>query len=382
MENFIIYNPTKVIFGKGAIEKLPCYFPSGIKKVLLMYGQGSILKNGIYEQVTGQLNIAGTEWIDFPGIKPNPVIEHVREAIQIAKKNNVQGIVAIGGGSVIDSAKAVAAAIRYDGDPWNLFTGKFKPDSALPLYAVLTLAATGTEMNSFAVVQNEQEGLKGSFASPYVYPQLSFLDPGYTISVPADQTGYGVTDLCAHAMEAFFGNGDSPLSDRFIASIISEAQIAGTALLKDLQNYDLRARIMYAATMALNNLTTYGKVSGDWGVHGIGHELSLAYDIPHGATLSVVYPAWFRLMSDRIPLRISRFGVLVFGTGVIRDVIRKTEQMFTEFDCPVRLQQLNIEHIDEQTLIKNMIKNKVSGYAQELLLEDYQKLIEFMKLPV
>lgn len=381
MENFVIYNPTKVFFGRNAIEKLPKNFPTTIQRILLLYGKGSIKQNGIYEDVTRQLRIAGLEWVEYSGIKANPVIEHVREATEVVRKNNLQAIVAVGGGSVIDSAKAIAAASPLNIDPWKLFTGECKPTSSLPVIAVLTLAATGSEMNSFAVVQNHEEGLKGSFASPFAYPLLSFLDPTYTFSVPKNQTGYGITDLCAHAMEAFFGGGDASLSDRFVASIIQEATIAGPALLNDLHNYDLRARIMYAATMALNNLTAYGRISGDWGVHGIGHELSLAFDVPHGATLSVVYPAWLRLMSERIPQRISRFGVLLFGTGVHRDIIRKTEQMFELFQSPIRLHQLNLSNFSSNQLISQLEKNKVSGYEHKLQIDDYQKLIEFMNLP-
>ncbi len=381
MENFVIYNPTKVFFGKNSIEKLSKNFPSDIRKVLLLYGQGSVKQNGIYDDVVGQLRLAGVEWIEFSGIKPNPVIEHVRAAIQVVKENNIQAVVAVGGGSVIDTAKAIAAAspVNTD-DPWKLFTGEFKPSTALPVFAVLTLAATGSEMNSFAVVQNREAGLKGSFGSPLVYPAMSFLDPSYTLSVSKEQTGYGITDLCAHSMEAFFGGGDAPLSDRFVASIIQEAIIAGPALMSDLNNYDLRARIMYAATMALNNLTAHGRKSGDWAVHGIGHELSLLYDIPHGATLSVVYPAWLRLMSDRIPTRISRFGVLVFGTGVHRDVIRKTEQMFESFGSPTRLQQLGIETFNSQLFLSQLEKNNVSGYEQELTPEDYPVLLNYMQM--
>jgi len=382
MENFVIYNPTKLFFGKDVIEKFSGNFPKHIRRVLLLFGQGSIKANGIYDAVTGQMHNAGLEWFEYHGIQSNPLIEHVREAVDIVKKNDLQAIVAVGGGSVIDSAKAIAASAPFDVDSWSLFTGTFKPSSALPIFAVLTLSATGTEMNSFAVVQNQEAGLKGSFASPFVYPMMSFLDPTYTFSVPRNYTGFGLTDLCAHAMEAFFGNGDSPLSDRFVASIIHEANVVGHALLGDLHNYNLRARMMYAATMALNNLTTYGKVSGDWGVHGIGHELSLLYDVPHGASLSVVYPAWLRLMSVRIPLRISRWGVLVFGTGVHRDVIRKTEQMFQQFESPVRLQELQISQWNPQLFIKQLDKNKVSGYANELRHEDYEKLIEYMNLPL
>ncbi len=378
MENFVIYNPTKVFFGKNSVEKLAKNFPVHIHKVLLLYGKGSVKQNGVYDDVTSQLKTAGVDWIEYSGIKPNPVIDHVREAVELVKQHHLQAIVAVGGGSVIDSAKAIAAAAPFDIDPWELFTGNFKPTSALPIFAVLTLAATGSEMNSFAVVQNHEAGMKGSFVSPHVYPVMSFLDPAYTFSVSEQQTGYGVTDLCAHAMEAFFGGGDAPLSDRFVASIIQEAIIAGPALLNDLHNYELRARIMYAATMALNNLTAYGRTSGDWGVHGIGHELSFVYDIPHGATLSVVYPAWLRLMSDRIPERISRFGVLVFGTGVHRDIIRKTEQMFESFNCPTRIQQLGIESFDKTKIVEQLKKNEISGYEHELSVNDYELLLKFI----
>jgi alcohol dehydrogenase YqhD (iron-dependent ADH family) len=382
MENFVIFNPTKVFFGQNAVGKLSKNFPGNIKKVLLLYGGGSIMQNGIYKDVTEQMKLAGLEWVEFSGIRPNPVIEHVREAVDIVKKHQLQGIIAVGGGSVIDSAKAIAASAPFDIDPWDLFTDKFKPTDALPIFAVLTLAATGSEMNCFAVVQNNQEGIKGSFGSQHVYPVMSFLDPFYTFSVPKNYTAFGITDLCAHAMEAFFGDGDSPLSDRIIAAIIREASITGPALLQDLQNYELRARIMYAATLALNNLTAYGKVSGDWGVHGIGHELSLTYDIPHGASLSVVYPAWLKLQSERIPNKLSRFGVLLFDTGVHKDVIRKTELLFETFECPVRLHQLEIPDFNETHFVSQLIKNKVTGYCHELSEGDYNRLLEFMKQPV
>jgi len=381
MENFVYYNPTKLFFGQEVIGKLAKNFPGHIRKVLLLYGQGSIKTNGIYDEVTSQLKHAGVEWIEYSGIRPNPVIEHIREAVDIVKKNDLQAVIAVGGGSVIDSAKAIAAAAPYNNDPWDLFTGKLKPTTALPIIAVLTLAATGSEMNSFAVVQNNKEQLKGSFGSQHVYPLMSFLDPTYTMSVPYDYTAWGIGDVCAHAMEAFFGGGDCPMSDRIIASIIKEAGIAGPALLQNLNNYDLRARIMYAATLALNNLTSYGKISGDWGVHGIGHELSLAYDIPHGATLTVVYPAWLRLHSDRIPQRISRFGVLVFDTGVHRDVIRKIEQLFKNVSCPVRLQDLNIQNFDSEMFIQQLIRNNVEGYEHKLDEADYAQLLSYMTMP-
>ena len=166
---------------------------------------------------------------------------------------------------------------------------------------MLTLAATGTEMNRFAVVQNNQTKEKLGYGDPLIYPKESFLDPSYTISVPANYTSYGITDLIAHSLEAFFGEGEASLSDRFVYAIIHEALDNGPLLMKDPENYLLREKIMYAATNALNNLTFYGRKSGDWGVHSIGHVLSVLYDIPHGASLSIAYPAWLRLHQDRIP---------------------------------------------------------------------------------
>jgi alcohol dehydrogenase YqhD (iron-dependent ADH family) len=382
MENFVYYNPTKLFFGQDVVGKLAKNIPPQIQKVLLLFGQGSIKSNGIYDDITSQLKLAGVEWIEYSGIRPNPIIEHVREAVDIVKKHELQAIIAVGGGSVIDSAKAIAAAAPHNNDPWDLFTGKLKPTTALPIIAVLTLAATGSEMNSFAVVQNNAEQLKGSFGSQHVYPMLSFLDPAYTMSVPYNYTAWGIGDVVAHAMEAFFGGGDCPMSDRVIASIIKEVGIAGPALLQNLNSYDLRARIMYAATLALNNLTTYGKVSGDWGVHSIGHELSLTYDVPHGATLTVVYPAWLKLQSERISQRISRFGVLVFDTGVNKDVIRKVEQLFKTISCPVRLQDLHIQNFDSEMFIQQLVRNNAEGYEHKLDETDYRRLLSNMTMSV
>lgn len=379
MENTVIYNPTKVFFGRDVITKLPKNFPKDIKKVLLLYGKNSIKNNGVYNDVVEQLKLADLEWVEYSGIKSNPIIEDVYKAVNVVKENKLQAIIAVGGGSVIDTAKTIAAASLYENDAWDLFTGKLKPERALPVITVLTLAATGSEMNCFAVVQNGKDGIKSSFTSSYVYPLMSFLDPLYTLGVSKEYTAYGLADLCAHAMEAFFGEGDSPLSDRFVASIIKEAITIGPALLMDLNSYDLRARMMYSSTMALNNLTAYGRVSGDWGVHAIGHELSLLYDIPHGASLSVVYPAWLKLQQDKISQRISRFGVLVFDTGVVKDIIKRVEDMFALFESPVTLRQLKIEDFNDEHFLCQLEKNKVSGYAHKLDVEDYRILLNLMK---
>ena len=277
MENFDIYNPTKAIFGKDVIKKLSREVKHFGTRVLLVYGKGSIKKNGIYDAVIEQLKIAGAEVTEYAGIRPNPIIEDVREAVKLGKEKNVNLVLAVGGGSVVDSAKIIALCLPSEADPWDFVKGKRMVVGGVPIIAVLTLAATGTEMNRLAVVQNNETKEKIGFGYFPMYPKISFLDPSYTLSVSAEYTAFGITDLIAHALEAYFGKGDASLSDRFVYSIIKEALDYGPALMNDLQDYDLRARIMYAATMALNNLTMYGRESGDWGVHSIGHVLSVLY---------------------------------------------------------------------------------------------------------
>ena len=378
MENFMIYNPVKVHFGRGVIEKLGKSVTVYGRRVLLLYGGGSIHKNGVYDKVVEQLSAAGCEVTEYRGIKPNPVIEDVDTAVSVAREQGVEVIVAVGGGSVIDSAKVIAAAFHYDGPAWDLMERKVKPSTALPVIAVLTLAATGTEMNALAVVQNNAIGKKASFTSPYSHPKVSFLDPMFTLSVPLEYTGYGITDLMAHSMESWFGKGESPLADKIVLSILEEALEAGPLLMKDLMNHDLRARIMYAATMALNGTCLHGRVSGDWGVHATGHVLSLLYDIPHGATLSIVYPAWLKMMKNRIPERVRELLFKLFFTDDIDDGIYKLEYCFKMFECPVRLNEAGIAQEKSEEIFSQMIKNKVTGMNHELNADDYNALLELM----
>jgi alcohol dehydrogenase YqhD (iron-dependent ADH family) len=252
MENFTIYNPVRVHFGKDVLDKLGATVSSYGKKVLLVYGQGSIHRNGVYDKVMEQLSAVGCSVWEYHGIRSNPVIEDVDGAAAVGREQGAEVVLAVGGGSVIDSAKVIAAAIPIEGPAWDLLSRKVKPASALPVITVLTLAATGTEMNPFAVVQNEALGIKTSFTSPYSFPVHSFLDPSFTLSVDAKYTGYGIADLMAHALEAWFGKGDSPLADKVVLSILEEAMDAGPLLMQKLKDYNLRARIMYAATLALN----------------------------------------------------------------------------------------------------------------------------------
>jgi len=378
MEKFELYNPVKAHFGRDVIQKLSGEISKSGKKALLVYGKGSIKKNGIYDAVMEQVDKAGISVVEYAGIKPNPLIDDVRNAVKLGKDEGVDHIIAVGGGSVIDSAKVISIGIAGELDPWDYVKGKGMPRSGLPLLAVLTLAATGTEMNRFAVVQDVTTNEKLGFGYPPMYPKVSFLDPSYTISVNADYTSFGISDLVAHALEAYFGKGDASLSDRFVFSIIQEAMEYGPQLMQDLEDYDLRARIMYAATMALNNLTMYGRESGDWGVHSIGHILSVLYDVPHGASLSITYPAWLRLHADRAEGRIVQLGKALFGVSSAEETAQSFEKFFKSINSPIRISETNYGNYDKKEIISTMTANGVGGMHHKLEENDYHTLLDLM----
>lgn len=290
MENFNIYNPVRLHFGKESYMDIAKNMEKYGKRVLLIYGKSSIQKIGLYDKVINLLS--DFEIFEYPGIKPNPLYEDADRAVEYGKRNNVDIVLGIGGGSVIDTAKMVALGLKADVSVWDIMTGKHKPKSALPIFAILTLAATGTEMNQFAVLQNHKDKRKIGYGHRLMYPKHSYLDPQITMTVPANHTTNGIVDLLAHALEAFFGAGDAPLSDKLVFALFKEMQEISHDLLNDLENYELRARLMYAATLALNGTTMNGRATGDWGVHSIGHVLSLLYDTSHAASLSIAEPAW------------------------------------------------------------------------------------------
>lgn len=378
MENFIAYNPTRVHFGKNSVSDLGEAAQALGKKVLLMHGKGSVLKNGSYEDVKKQLKSINALVFEYSGIKSNPLVTDVDEAAKVGRENEIDLIVAVGGGSVIDSAKITAAAVASKAGAWDIMKGKITEPQAIPLIAVLTLAATGTEMNSIAVLQNPLTREKIGYGNKEMYPRHSFLDPSYTQSVPASYTSYGIVDLIAHSMEAYFGEGDASLSDRFVEAIIKEAMDYGLELMDNLNDYELRARIMWAATNALNGSTSYGRKTGDWGVHALGHVLSFLYDTPHGATLSIIYPAWLKKMKDRIPDRIAELGRQLFGVKDPDAAIKGIEDFFKRVGSPVRLNETGItkEHFEE--ILSLMNQNEASGRAHTLDDNDRKDILELM----
>jgi alcohol dehydrogenase YqhD (iron-dependent ADH family) len=378
MENFTIYNPTTLHFGKDVVDKLSGIVQQYGTRVLLVYGKESIRKNGIYDQVMAQLQAAGANVFEYSGSKPNPVVEDVDAAAKLGRENNVDVILAVGGGSVIDSAKVISIGIPVQHSAWDFYSDKAKPVKAVPLLAVLTLAATGTEMNMFAVIQNHNEGRKAGWGHKLMYPAHSFLDPSYTFSVPADYTAFGIADLIAHSLENYFGKGKATLTDRFIFSIISEAIENASGVLDEPLNYDYRANIMYAATVALNGLTSFGKGMGDWGAHSVGHILSLLYDIPHGASLTIVYPAWMKFHKSELEAEIAHLGKSVFGTQSTGEAIAAFEKFFSSIGCPVNLADAGIGSDKKQEILESMKFNKVQGSHHKFTHGQMEELLDLM----
>ena len=380
MENFVAHNPTQVHFGKGVVAQLGETAARLGRKALLLYGKGSVLRNGSYRDTRDRLASAGIAIVEYSGIKPNPVIEDVDRAAGLGREQGVDLVVAVGGGSVIDSAKVIAVAIPEQCSGWDVMEGLRDPETAIPVIAVLTLAATGTEMNAVAVVQNNQTMQKFGYRHRVMFPSHSFLDPDYTRSVPADYTGYGIADLVAHVLESYFGQGDASLSDRFAASIILEAMEYGPALLKNPDDYDLRARIMWAATNALNGLLAAGRANGDFASHALGHQLSLLYDTPHGASLSIAFPAWMKHMTPRIIHRLEKLGQDLFGNPSAVQTIQQFETFFRKVNCPVRLQDIGIGPDQKEAIVSLVIQNQCNGKNPENLLDDRdrEQIVELM----
>ena len=378
MNNFLAFNPVKLHFGKNVIKDLGAAAAALGNKALLVYGGGSVLRNGSYKDTMEQLKKYDIDIVDYNGIKPNPRVEDVMEAAAIGREAKINMVVAVGGGSVIDSAKIIALCIEDGGDAWEIMIGKHEPSGAKPLITVLTLAATGTEMNAVAVLQNGVSMEKIGYRNELIYPAHSFLDPSYTQSVPADYTAYGIVDLVAHSLEAWFGKGEATLSDRFVISIIKEAMEYGPALMKDQGSYELRANIMWAATNALNNMTMYGRISGDWGVHALGHTLSFLYDTAHGATLSIIYPAWMRVLRERAGERIIQLGQELFGVSTVDKTIESLSSYFKTLGSPISCQEAGIDESKKEEILKLMNRNRAEGINFSLSETEREELLAYM----
>ncbi|CCW06201.1 iron-containing alcohol dehydrogenase [Bacillus sp. GeD10] len=345
MQNFVFRNPTKLIFGKGQLEQLKTEIPQFGKKVLLVYGGGSIKRNGIYDNVISILKDINADVFELTGVEPNPRVSTVKKGIQICKENGVEFILAVGGGSVIDCTKAIAAGSKYDGDVWDIVTKKTFANEALPFGTVLTLAATGSEMNAGSVITNWETNEKYGWGSPVTFPQFSILDPVHTTSVPKDQTIYGMVDIMSHVLEQYFHHGtNTELQDRYCEAVLKTVIETAPKLLSDLENYEHRETILYCGTMALNGILAMG-VKGDWATHNIEHAVSAVHDIPHGGGLAILFPNWMKHVVEENVSRFKQFAIRVFNVEtdgktdreIALEGIQALRQFWTSIEAPVTL---------------------------------------------
>ncbi|MCC2930522.1 iron-containing alcohol dehydrogenase [Bacillus mojavensis] len=350
MENFTYYNPTKLIFGKGQLEQLRKELKQYGKNVLLVYGGGSIKRNGLYDQVTDILKEEGAAVHELSGVEPNPRLATVEKGIDLCRQHDINFLLAVGGGSVIDCTKAIAAGVKYDGDAWDIFSKKVTAEDALPFGTVLTLAATGSEMNPDSVITNWETNEKFVWGSNVTHPRFSILDPENTFTVPENQTVYGMVDMMSHVFEQYFHNVENtPLQDRMCFAVLQTVIETAPKLLEDLENYKHRETILYAGTIALNGTLQMGYF-GDWASHTMEHAVSAVYDIPHAGGLAILFPNWMRYTLDTNVGRFKNLMLNMFDIDtegktdkeIALEGIDKLSAFWTSLGAPSRLSDYEI----------------------------------------
>lgn len=378
MQNFTYWNPTKLIFGKDQLVQLKKEVPRYGKRVLLVYGGGSIKKNGLYDQVIDTLKEIQAEIFELSGVEPNPRITTARKGIEICKNEGIDFILAVGGGSVIDCTKLIAAGAKYDGDAWDIVTKKSFATEALPFGTVLTLAATGSEMNSGSVITNWETNEKYGWGSPAVFPRFSILDPTNTYTVPRNQTVYGIVDMMSHTFEHYFHLEENTLlQDRMCEGLLLTVMEAAPKLLENLESYEHRATILYNGTIALNGMISMG-FRGDWATHNIEHAVSAIYDIPHGGGLAILFPNWMKHNLSVKPERFKQLAVRVFGVNpegktteeVGLEGIEKLREFWRSLGAPSRLADYEIDDSKIDVMADKAMVNGEFGVFKKLNRDD------------
>lgn len=356
MQNFDYMTPTRLIFGRDAIAKLPEVMTQFGKKILLTYGGGSIKKIGLYQKVLEMLK--GYDIVELPGIQPNPKYDpSVLDGVRLCKEHNVDVILSVGGGSVLDCSKAIAAGAKYDGDPWDLISYKVKAKAALPIVDILTLAATGSEYDCGGVISRTETNDKIGYIDPLLFPVVSILDPVYTFTVSKKQTAAGIADAMNHTIEQYFVEDSTLLNDGFCESMLRSLMTNGRKCLENPEDYTARAEMMLACTYGCNGILALGNSYSGWPCHGIEHALSAYYDITHGEGLAIITPRWMRhILSERTMDRFVKYGINVFGIDptlpkqeIAGKAIDATYEFFESINIPMHLRDVGIDEsrIDE-----------------------------------
>ena len=382
MNNFTFYNPTRIYFGKGEVSKLGTLVKEHAKTVLLVYGKSSIKKTGLYDQVLDQLHKEGIHVVELSGIDPNPRIDSVRLGKELCIEHNVDLVLGVGGGSVIDCSKAIALAAKYDGDPWDIYTYQHNPSASLKVASILTLSATGTEMNGNSVISNPETEDKNGFGSLLSYPVFSILDPELTYSVSTYQTGCGIVDTLTHVYELYFSKPKNYLNNRISEAIMKTVVHYGPIAIKEPNNYEARANLMFASTLALNGLTGFGK-EWDGFNHTTEHVLSAYWDIAHGAGLAVTGANWMRyVLCEETLDKFYEFAVHVWGVAPDEDKmdvaiegINRVWKFYHDIGMPLTLTEVGITNPDLEKVSAQATRNGDIGRFYRLTKDDVKQIL-------
>ncbi|QGU00241.1 NADH-dependent butanol dehydrogenase A [Candidatus Syntrophocurvum alkaliphilum] len=383
MLDFTFQNPAKILFGKDQVPKVGKEVKKFSERILLVYGGGSIKRSGLYDEVTQILKENGVHYEELPGVQANPRITSVREGIRLCRENNLDLVLAVGGGSTIDCAKAIACGFYHDGDPWDFFIRKARVTNALPIGVILTLAATGSEMNGNTVINNDDTMDKKGIGSPRLVPKFSILDPTYTFTVPANQTAAGVVDIISHIFETYFSaNNDAYLQDRMCEAVIKTCIHYGPIALKEPENYEARANLMWASTVALNGLLSTGKRT-DWATHMIEHEVSAIYDMTHGLGLAILTPYWMEyVLDDSTVEKLADYARNVWGVSgqdnyeVAREGIRNTQEFFKSLGLSTTLKEEGVKEESLETMAKKATEYGPLGNFKKLETSDVLEILK------
>lgn len=386
MENFVFTNTTKIIFGKGTENQISNEVKP-YKKILLHYGGGSIKRSGLYDRVVQSLQEAGIEWVELPGVKPNPRLSLVHEGIKICRENNIELILAVGGGSVIDSSKAIAIGSPYPGEVWDFYENKARPTEALPIGVILTIAAAGSESSNGSVITKEEGQLKRPCNHPLLYPKFAILNPELTYTLSAFQTACGIADITAHILERYFTQVKSvDITDRLCEAALKTIIFYAPRVLENPTDYEARAEIMWTGAIAHNNILGTGRTP-DWGSHNIEHEISGIYDVAHGAGLAVVFPAWMKYVYKEDLNRFVQFAVRVwdvdyaFGNSdrIVLEGIGRMKGFFTRIGLPVSLEELHVPDDRLEEMAEKGTRKGPLGQFKKLYKEDVLNILNLAR---
>lgn len=377
MQNFNYCTPTRLIFGEGVIKDLPEVMSHYGKKILLTYGGGSIKKIGLYDKVLELLK--DYEIYELPNIMPNPKYNpSVLDGVKMCKQHNIDVILSVGGGSVLDCSKAIAGGAKYDGEPWDLITYKAETKDALPIVDIITLAATGSEYDAGGVISRTETNDKTCYSDSHLYPKVSFLDPTYTFTVSKKQTSAGIADAMNHIFEQYFCEDSTILNDGFMEAGLRSLMINGRKCLDNPEDYNARAEMMLVCTYGCNDIYSLGNSQSGWPCHGMEHALSAYYDITHGEGLAIITPRWMKhILSEKTVDRFVKYGINVFGIDgsldkmvIANKAIDETYKFFESINIPMHLKDVGIDESRIETMAKHVADNEGLENAWAPLLQE------------